>query len=411
MTPAKAAAGTAWADLVRTLVQAGAVPEGWARPLSAVPRYQFLPDVMWPQDPVTGENVVADRRRKADGWMRWACSDAPITTQWDDGEHRGTAPGHLPTSSSSMPSMVMAMLGSLSVADGMKILEVGTGTGWSAGLLAERLGDRQVVSVEVDAQVAQAARDCLAAAGRHPTVVTADGEMGWAAAAPYDRIIATVAARAIPPAWLAQLSPGGVLVVPWGTHFGRQDALARLVTNGDGTAAGRFTGPASFMQLRAQRLPWPTHGDYVPADWPGDAQRSTTGLARVALFGGQYSTAEFAVGLRVPDCAYTIASGGADGTDVVWLYGLTDQSWAAVFYCVDGCSEFEVYQSGPRRLWHEVEAAFDWWERIGRPDHAEFGLTVTPDAHQIWLHTPEHPVRALPRQDGLVDSGVPVADS
>ncbi|SBW26417.1 hypothetical protein FDG2_4901 [Candidatus Protofrankia californiensis] len=61
-------------------------------------------------------------------------------------------------------------------------------------------------------------------------------------------------------------------------------------------------------------------------------------------------------------------------------------SWATVTSGTDG---HKVYHYGPRRLWEELEAAYEWWTGAGRPNHSRFGLTVTPEAQTFWLDTPE----------------------
>ena len=109
-------------------------------------------------------------------------------------------------------------------------------------------------------------------------MVTGDGFTGHRAGAPYDRIIVTCGVREIPHAWVEQVRPGGVILTPWGTHYSHQDALVRLTVGADGTASGRFTEPAQFMKMRAQRLQWPRHAGYVPDDRHLTAERSTTTL-------------------------------------------------------------------------------------------------------------------------------------
>ncbi|MEW1828488.1 hypothetical protein [Streptomyces sp. NPDC088196] len=174
------------------------------------------------------------------------------------------------------------------------------------------------------------------------TVITGDGFEGYGAGAPYDRVIATVGVREIPFAWIEQTSPGGVIVIPWETHFSNQDAVARRTVSDDGTSASRhFAHPVEFTKLRSQRLPF----------------------------------AGLAIGLRVPQCTHSVAP-KREGARPVWFYGLDDTSWACAFFR-DGRPETTVYQSGPRRLWDEVEAAHVWWEGVGRPGHERFGLTVT----------------------------------
>ena len=85
-------------------------------------------------------------------------------------------------------------------------------------------------------------------------MVTADGAQGYPLRAPYDRVISTVAAPEVPHAWVAQTRPGGLVLTPWGTPYYPGGLLA-LTVHPDATATGRIVGPASFMELRAQRIP------------------------------------------------------------------------------------------------------------------------------------------------------------
>lgn len=103
-----------------------------------------------------------------------------------------------PSSSCSQPSLVVAMLDALDVREGHRVLEIGTGTGagWNAALLSERVGDSgHVVSIEVDADTAHGS---LARAGYRPLVVTGDGAEGYQCDALYDRLICTASVRKIP---------------------------------------------------------------------------------------------------------------------------------------------------------------------------------------------------------------------
>ncbi|MEK8171022.1 rRNA adenine N-6-methyltransferase family protein [Streptomyces sp. M19] len=96
----------------------------------------------------------------------------------------------------------------LDVDDGMTVLEIGTGTGYSTALLCHRLGEDNVTSVEVDPEVARRADDALEAIGYSTWTVTGDGLLGHPRRAPYDRTIATCALRRIPHAWVRQTKPG-----------------------------------------------------------------------------------------------------------------------------------------------------------------------------------------------------------
>ncbi|MFD9432615.1 methyltransferase domain-containing protein [Streptomyces sp. NPDC060002] len=372
-------------ELGRVLVETRALSSDWAPTFAAVDRAAFLPDLMWPFDMDTGRSVGVDRAGDPDAWYAAADSNAPIVTQWDDGKHSGSKPGRVSTSSSSMPSVVYAMLQTLEVDQAMRVLDAGTGTGETAGALTHRLGRRNVTTIEVDPSVSRQARERLRAAGLYPEVVVGDGFERHAAAAPYDRVLATVGVREIPGAWIEQTRRGGLIVAPWGTHYSNADAVTRLAV-GAGEASGRFTRPVEFMKLRAQRLSLPKHGEYIPAEGMEGAHTSATEITEAEFVTGRYTALPFALGLRVRDCAQAAAD-KRDGARPVWFYGLDDRSWACVMFR-DGEKEARVWQSGPRRLWDEVEAAYRWWVGRDKPGHTRFGLTVTAEGQRAWLDDP-----------------------
>ncbi|MCI3277553.1 methyltransferase domain-containing protein [Streptomyces cylindrosporus] len=370
--------------LGRSLLERNALTTDWVGSFAAVRRADFLPELMWPYDMDSGTTVAVDVREEPGLWFSYADADVPIVTQWDDGKSVGR--GDVPTSSASMPSVVFRMLRDLDVRAGQRVLEIGTGTGWNAALLAHRLGHDNVVSIEIDASVAAEARDRLARVGLPVTVLARDGEDGDEPGAPYDRLIATAGLRSIPSSWLGQVRPGGLIVAPWGTHYSNQDAVARLEVTEDGKSAeGRFTGPAEFMKLRSQRLPFAGHDVYVPQG-VGGADRSTTTVTEEQLLGDRFAASSFAVGLRVRDC-YRQAAAAREGVRPVWFYGLTDRSWACVMFR-EGHDEAQVWQSGPRTLWDQVVAALDWWRDSGEPGYERLGLTVTADGQRAWLDDP-----------------------
>jgi protein-L-isoaspartate(D-aspartate) O-methyltransferase len=119
-------------------------------------------------------------------------------------------------SSSSQPAIMAIMLEQLSLEPGHKVLEIGTGPGYNAALMAHIVGETgQVVTVEIEEDLAQSAREHLAQAGfSQVQVISADGGYGVPDAAPFDRIILTVGAPDITPAWWNQLKPEGRLVLP-----------------------------------------------------------------------------------------------------------------------------------------------------------------------------------------------------
>jgi protein-L-isoaspartate(D-aspartate) O-methyltransferase len=122
----------------------------------------------------------------------------------------------LPVSSSSQPAMMAIMLEQLGLEPGHRVLEIGTGSGYNAAVMAHIVGPTgSVVTVDIDAGLVDRARASLAAAGHESVLaVCADGGYGHPERAPFDRVIVTAGAWDIAPAWLDQLAPGGRLVLP-----------------------------------------------------------------------------------------------------------------------------------------------------------------------------------------------------
>lgn len=124
----------------------------------------------------------------------------------------------------SQPYIVALMTQALELRPGMKVLEVGTGSGYQAAVLAEIT--RAVFTVEIIKALYESARDRLKRLGYDSVQVrTGDGYYGWPEHAPFDRIIVTCAALHIPPPLMEQLSPGGKMLIPVGGNFETQRLL------------------------------------------------------------------------------------------------------------------------------------------------------------------------------------------
>jgi protein-L-isoaspartate(D-aspartate) O-methyltransferase len=371
--------------LVEELVAAGTLTDDWRAAFEAVPRHAFIPDLTWHNGTVNGTWGLLPRRRADDpaDWLSAAYQDDSVIIQVDDGKPRGPeGTGVLATSSASMPTVVAAMLRALDVHDGQKVLEIGTGTGYNAALLAHRLGTHHVTSVEIDPLIADAAREALIRAGYHGiSVITADGARGFLAGAPYDRVLSTASCQRIPYPWVAQTVPGGTVLTPWSNAY-YPGGLLSLTVAPDGTAAGRIVDRTWFMQLRDQRFPRFTVADVVRGDYAGEKSTTTIGPYELAGHRG----AMLAISLRVPHCRHQyFPYDPDDDVGELWFLDPWSGSWASHFHVTPDCrdEEFSVRQRGPRRLWDEIRAAHTWWTEQGRPNEQDWLFTVTTNEQSI----------------------------
>ncbi|PZT71835.1 protein-L-isoaspartate(D-aspartate) O-methyltransferase [Streptomyces sp. AC1-42W] len=366
-------------------MEKGALSTDWLPAFKAVPRDAFVPDRVWPgQANGTRQGECINRSEDPGRWWGKVYSDIPLTTQWDDGGHQGTDKGRSPTSSSSMPKMVFSMLRELDVERGNRVLEIGTGTGWNAALLAYRLGPDNVVTIEVDQAVAEEARRRFDRIDLEPVTVVGDGALGHAAGAPYDRVIATCSIAKVPFSWVEQTRPGGIIVAPWGPAYGGQ-GIARLTVLDDGTAAsGPFVMSSAFMRLRDQREQFPPTAHYLGGkDWPAGGDRGVTTLSPDDMGDWHHM---FTLGVQIPDL-FCRVDWGNNGAYRLWLFDMGGTSWASADY-EKGRTEYGIVQAGPRRLWNEAESVMAWWREQGEPRFDRYGLTVTPKSQYVWLDNP-----------------------
>ena len=147
----------------------------------------------------------------------------------------------------SQPYIVAYMTEMVDTRPGMTVLEVGTGSGYQAAVLAA--AGCEVFTIEIFAALHRSARQRLARLGFHRvTTRHGDGHAGWAEEAPFDAIIVTAAAGFIPPALIDQLKHGGRMIIPVGNAYGVQNLI--LVTkDNDGTVRTKSLLPVRFVPM------------------------------------------------------------------------------------------------------------------------------------------------------------------
>jgi methyltransferase of ATP-grasp peptide maturase system len=355
----------------------------WREAFAAAPRHEFLRR-FFALTPDGAAYVAIDDVHP--DWLTFVYRNAVWPTQldadpsaWRRAHKRGPITGTA-TCSSTQPSLMAVMLEALDVHDSDQVLEVGTGTGYNAALLSHRLGNHHVTSVDIDTALIARARVNLRAAGYEPTVTAADGEDGCQAAAPHDRLIATCSVATIPPAWIDQVRPGGVIV----TNLYRQlvgQSLVRLTVAGGGTATGTLLDDAGgFMPLRAHKHP--SHAAVIRHAMHQNGDKRPSRLGPITDDGPAWT---HLADLIMTDVARTDIT--RDTGNVQWLTH-PDGSWA-----YHDTATGDIEQSGPRRLWDQLEHIHTMWTTNGSPARDQIGITVNQAGEQrVWLGNSENPV-------------------
>ena len=231
--------------LVEDLVEQGAISsEAVRQAFENVPRHLFVPRV----DVAT------------------AYSDQPIFIRWNQG---------IPISSSTQPTMMAIMIEQLGLELGSRVLEIGSGTGYNAAILAHIIGDNgRVITVDIDQDIVDEAAGNLSKTGYYNVkCICGDGFEGFSADRPYDRIIVTVGAYDVSPHWVDQLRDGGIMVVPlWFKGYSLSVALEKR----DGELKGLSASLCTFIPIRGI---WQRTEGYSPIGDPlNDSQQMAIAL-------------------------------------------------------------------------------------------------------------------------------------
>ncbi|MFE9242786.1 methyltransferase domain-containing protein [Nocardiopsis sp. NPDC006938] len=317
------------------------------------PRHRFVPDMIWPG--VSGLPLF--RSADPERWTRIVYENDAVITQANDG---GSGPVNRPSSSSSAPQVMADMIHAAGVGPGMRVLEIGTGTGWNAAILSSLVGPTgSVTSLEIDPKVAEHAAKRLSGTGVSVATgaVPPDG--------PYDAVIATCAVRRVPEPWTTGLVPEGTIVLPWATHDSRGPTPIVALSAGS-PLAGPFVRDGSFMRDRTQRVP--------PERFPGvGAESEREGhfplgseelidqdrLTRLVL-----AAPFLSIDLHGHPWREGHASIVALGADDSWTYVWPDGSTTG---------------GGPRDLGRELGEVHTELGGAGWPELTEFALEVSPD--------------------------------
>ncbi|MEO5874047.1 MAG: protein-L-isoaspartate(D-aspartate) O-methyltransferase [Streptosporangiaceae bacterium] len=359
----------------------------WRAALHAVPRHLFVPAVAWARpDRLAGVGHRIDLARDPVRWWETVYSDAVIVIQIDDGAGDPALGEGQATSSVSAPGIVVVMGELLGVRPGDRVLEVGTGSGWTAALLAHLAGPGGgVLSLEVDPVLAARAIEHLAGLTGLtglPEIRVEDAAVATLDPASYDRLHVACGVDEIPWSWVEALRIGGTGVVPWCPPFGIGNRL-RFTRTGPEEAVGALHGPCGFMMMRSQRTELGRVSDFLH-DWDLRETRPA-GLHPQLLVCDPLGDwrghgGDTAIAAMVPGVAYWLRDGD------LLLYeshpgARENGSWALAH-------GGEVASVGPRDLWAEVTRAWLRWVELGRPARTDLRMTITPAGSRLWSGDP-----------------------
>lgn len=277
--------------------------------------------------------------------------------------------GGLPASSTSQASLVARMLELLDLTEGMKVLEVGAGTGYNAALMAEIVGDQHlVVTVDVLQDVVDQTGQLLADAG-YPRiqVLLRDGFEGVPDQAPFDRIVATVGCSDLSPRWADQLADGGAMLIPLEHADGHPLVL---VGKDNGVLRGRVVLRTGFMPVRGPL--------YIEGLWePGVVVADPAELVHEPDPGPRFAP-------RRPGEPLGLSE---DETDFLFFLGLHDRracwarhgpglsggraGWAAL--TPDG-----IWWWKDESLAREIDRRYRDWDARGRPAIGDYHVSFLP---------------------------------
>lgn len=379
-------ADRARAALARELAQIGAMHDPkWRDAVISIARHVLLPRY-FENDPTTGWRIVdsADPAQR-DYWLDAVYSDQTLVNDLRD--LPGDNGSRVPTGSSSLPSLVVAMLEKLDVRDGQRVLEIGTGSGYSTALLCHRLGSANVTSVDLNSRLVEEARHRLAVLGYTPALAAADGAAGYPDGAPFDRIVATCGVTHVPPEWIRQLSLGGRIVAPLDGSY--EGGLMLLDKTAPDEVTGSFDAMLTFFMAMRED----------PDDSCGLRGVGTVALNNIAHHGitdldpkillpDEHDWWLF-LRLHLPGVTFGHTLGTDGQRDGITIRTATSSA-TVTFTPVSG-GNWPTTQRGPARIWDTVEAARRSWERLGRPRRTRLGISALDDTcHQyVWLDDPD----------------------
>jgi protein-L-isoaspartate(D-aspartate) O-methyltransferase len=319
-------------------------------------------------------------------WLGAVYANEPLATAYDE---ECTA-----TSSSSSPAAMAVMLEASELGKGMRVLEIGTGTGYNAALLTSIVGSTQrVFTVEIDADLAAQAQLRLnQVVGLGVTVHSGNGLEGYAPGAPYDRILVTGSTSKVPFPWLEQIRPGGIILMNLIGEMGACAFLKIVKKDGGLAAHGRFLSGSEFMELHeAGKYPHRRAtlvGQYLPRPITQE-QSATRAEFDLSLLWDR--RLDFALQLAFPQMSF--ASVYVNPMCPCLIDRASD---TMLLFRPSREEHFQVEVRGDPHLWEQVAAVYHQWVGLGQPDVGAYHLHIDAGGKQVVTLAPSPGRKSIP---------------
>lgn len=313
-------------------------------------------------------HVEADMN--AETWLSSIYTDSSLITRVEQNR---------PVSSSSMPSIMAHMLEALDVSAGCSVMEIGTGTGYNAALLAYLTGNpARVTTIDIDVELIEQATTAIRKiAGPGMTILAGDGRIGCAAHAPYDRIIVTASAASIAPCWYEQLAPEGRLVMPLSGHLNASGFLVLIKAKDNKSACGIFRQPPlSFMPLTGEidaLAYFRSVSRKVQQEWTLEAEHPVASALLDDAF-------RWFLQWRVTGIA---GIQGPTREGIMVLNFIDQQRETRLQIRQQEKGLWHVQQQGIGTLWNDIQAACEEWLLAGEPEQEAYSVEM--NEHGAWL--------------------------
>lgn len=338
-----------------------------------IPRHPFVDHYYLHEG---GESRLWTKREQDESteWYEHIYSDDALITQVD--QYGRTL------SSSSQPGAMACMLQALDVQPGMRVLEIGTGSGYNAAILAHLAGDPGLLTtIDIDADLIERA-NCIIpqVIGEGMTIAQADGNNGYDANAPYDRIILTASTPTLPAALLNQLAPNGIVVDVLQPKFAMLGGLLKAQKQGE-ELKGSILDTASFMELRP--VEYQKRSIQIDFRAPLFASFPFDALLFQPLAIRENHAFSFFLYYDFPGL-YVFQKGEA-----LFLYQEAFPQGYVIFQQPPSLQvELRGDVSIACSLWNRLVRAYSFWDRAGQPAITQYTFEMNSKGQMLSLHTP-----------------------